>query len=119
MPTREELRARWLAKMAGATVDHVEQTEAALAALPSAVAERASREQDRRTIATDSRYWVAICFQTREQKDEFLSKTGLDAVSDGTYVDGQGAAAMLDIELTSPAPEWKEAPVKKRLADLA
>lgn len=32
--------------------------------------------QDRFRVARDPDYWVALCFQSREQRDEFLEKTG-------------------------------------------
>lgn len=52
---------------------------------------------------TDSEYWVAICFQTREQKEEFLQKTGLIKYGD-KYLDGIIVAEELGVELKNKAP---------------
>jgi hypothetical protein len=114
--TREEMRRRWLERQ---QKDPVEIVEARIEALPNAFQERAAKEQDRRTDATDSRYWIAVCFQTREQKEEFLLKSGLvDLAEAGDYLDGAEVAEHLDVELTSPTPKWRDSAPKKKLADL-
>lgn len=118
--TREEMRRRWLDKSNGKApaLDPVEEVEAKLAELPNAIRARASKEQDRRTEATDSRYWVAVCFQTREEKEEFLAKAGLADMGEDIYLDGRETAERLGIELTSERPKWRDAAPKKRLVDL-
>lgn len=35
--------------------------------------DRARQENQRMEDATDSEYWFAVCFQTREQKEKFLT----------------------------------------------
>jgi hypothetical protein len=120
---RAEYRQQWLAKKARQQtekdMDPVEVVESRVAALPNAFQERASKEQDRRADATDSRYWVALCFQTRAEKEEFLIKAGLaDLALESDYLDGADVAERLDVELTSPVPKWKDAAPKKKLADL-
>jgi hypothetical protein len=123
MSKREEFRQQWLErkrrKAEEASKDPVEVIESRIAALPNAFQERATKEHDRRTDATDSRYWVAVCFQTREQKEEFLAKAGLlDLVEDGDYLDGLEVADRLEVDVESPTPAWRDAAPKKKLADL-
>ena len=62
---------------------------------------RAKAETERRQTATDSEYWVALCFETREQKEEFLEKIGMLAEGD-KYVDGLELAKKLGLTLSSP-----------------
>ncbi len=64
---------------------------------------RAKNEQARLLDATDSEFWVAMCFQTREQKDEFLRKAGLLPLGD-KYLDGMKVAKAMGITLESPVP---------------
>jgi hypothetical protein len=123
MSKREEFRQQWVEKQRRkaeeAGKDPVEIVEARVAALPSAFQSRASKEQDRRADATDSRYWVALCFQTAAEKEEFLIGSGLaDLALDSDYLDGAEVAERLDVELTSPVPKWKDARINKKLAGL-
>ena len=64
---------------------------------------RSEREDQRVLDATDSEYWVALCFQTREQKEEFLTKLRLLDLGD-KYIDGMKAATVLGIKLESRIP---------------
>ena len=59
---------------------------------------RKEAESKRRLEATDSEFWCAFCFETRAQKEEFLSKLGLLAHGD-KYLDGRLVAAKLGIVL--------------------
>jgi hypothetical protein len=123
MSRREEFRQQWVEKqqrkVTEAGKDPVEVIESRVAALPNAFQDRASKEQDRRADATDSRYWVAVCFQTRAEKEEFLIKAGLaDLAMESDYLDGAEVAERLDVELTSPVPKWKDARINKKLAGL-
>jgi hypothetical protein len=120
---RAEYRRQWLAKKARKEAEKsmgpVEVVESRVAALPNAFEERAKREQDRRADATDSRYWVALCFQTREEKEAFLIASGLaDLAIDSDYLDGSEVAKRLDVELTEETPKWREARINKKLVDL-
>ncbi|MBL8387001.1 MAG: hypothetical protein JNK17_02070 [Hydrogenophaga sp.] len=72
----------------------VAETSAVLAAFKA----RAKAEQERFTLATDSEYWVAVCFQTREQKEHFLEVTKLLKAGD-KYIDGALVAKVLGITL--------------------
>lgn len=74
----------------------VKETSAVLEAFKA----RAKAEQDRFTLATDSEYWVGLCFQTREQKLAFLAATGLLQHGD-KYIDGQHLAKVMGVALPS------------------
>ena len=65
---------------------------------------RAQVENQRFLDATDSEYWFAVCFQTREQKEEFLEKLKLMEIGD-KYLDGMEVAKALGIELESRVPD--------------
>ncbi len=65
--------------------------------------ERAQAEQQRYWDAVDSEYWVALCFQTREQKEEFLQKLSLLPLGD-KYLDGMAVAQVLGITLEARVP---------------
>lgn len=56
--------------------------------------ERAAAETKRFADATDSEYWVAVCFHTREDKERFLAEFSLDTVGD-KYLDGYEVAKIL------------------------
>jgi hypothetical protein len=83
----------------------------------SAFQQRADEEADRFTAATDSEFWVALCFQTRAQKDEFLEKLGVAALGD-KYLDGRAVAAAMGIKLESPDVQRRNVRLNKRLLKL-
>jgi hypothetical protein len=66
----------------------------------------------------DSEYWIAVCFQSRAQKEEFLRNAGLIADGD-KYLDGQLVARKLGIALTPPPPPLKQGKIDKTWADMA
>jgi len=72
-------------------------------ALLEAFKGRANAESARLIDATDSEFWIAVCFQTREQKEEFLKKAGLWQLGD-KYLDGTKVAKAMGIKLESPVP---------------
>lgn len=63
--------------------------------------QRAKRDDNRYWDAVDSEFWVAVCFQSREQKEEFLTKVGLIADGD-KYLDGMLVAEKLGVILETP-----------------
>lgn len=81
---------------------------------------RARERTERRRFedATDSEYWIALCFQTREQKEEFLRKMGWSDLGD-KYLDGMACAERSGVELTSRIPPMPRASVDRQFADLA
>lgn len=79
---------------------------------------RAKNEDGRFVDATDSEYWFCVCFQTREQKDEFLKKLGLWEIGD-KYLDGMRVADVLGVKLEARVPPLPNLRVDWRLAKLA
>ena len=76
----------------------VEETSQLLAAFKK----RAQDEKKRFDLATDSEYWVGVCFQTREQKEAWLEAVKLLQHGD-KYIDGQLLARRMGVTL--PAAE--------------
>jgi len=68
--------------------------------------------------ALDSEYWVAFCFQTREQKEQFLRLAGLIGLGD-KYIDGRKAAKLLGCPVTPAESRQRPLRVDKRYAKLA
>jgi len=56
----------------------------------------------------DSEYWFCVCFQTREQKEEFLEKMKWLDLGD-KYLDGLEVAERQELKLDNPTP-----PIRKR-----
>lgn len=56
--------------------------------------DRAKLERARFKDATDSEYWVALCFHNRAEKEAFLKEFGLSRLGD-KYLDGNRAAERL------------------------
>lgn len=108
--------AREVQPLEGEDVEAVALEEASevLTAFRSA----ASREDQRFLDATDSEYWVAVCFQTREQKEEFLRKALIAHLGD-KYLDGMKVAQVMGIELTSRVPAMPNLRIDRRLVELA
>lgn len=78
------------------TGDLARDSEAELDALAKGFRERTKREDERFRLATDSEYWFAVCFKTREDKDAFLAAARLLPVGD-KYLDGYAVARTLGI----------------------
>ncbi|CAM8626784.1 hypothetical protein MCEMSHM24_02693 [Comamonadaceae bacterium] len=76
----------------------VKETSAVLEAFKA----RAKAEQERFTLATDSEYWVGLCFQTRAQKEHFLREAKLLQAGD-KYIDGALLAKRMGIALPPAA----------------
>ncbi|WP_216364377.1 hypothetical protein [Pantoea coffeiphila] len=80
------------------TGDAEVDSKADLDALQEGFRQRAKAEASRFELTTDSEYWCALCFQTREQKEVFLK--ALDLFTHGDkYLDGQLVAERLGIKL--------------------
>lgn len=60
--------------------------------------ERIKTENSRFQNTTDSEYWFAMCFQSREQKDAFLRAMDLFLIGD-KYLDGVEVARQLGIDI--------------------
>ena len=84
--------------------------KAELNEVQAAFANRQKKEAQRFALATDSEFWVVLCFETREQKAEFVLKAGLGDPND-KYVSGFAAAKRMNIEIEAPRvlfPNLKE-----------
>lgn len=97
--------------------DLIEDTKAELEDLRSEFQKRAKRETERFYDTVDSEFWVAFCFQTRAQKEEFLKKLKLISLGD-KYINGLHAAKRLGVEIKSPSPVWRASRGSKRLKEL-
>lgn len=80
------------------TGDLAQDAAAELGALEEGYRSRAKAEADRFKRATDSEYWVAVCFTSREEKDRFLHRAGLADIGD-KYLDGREVADRLAVDL--------------------
>jgi len=72
-----------------------------LSDLEQGIKDRKKAERDRFRAATDSEYWVALCFTSRSEKTRFLERAGLLELGD-KYLDGRIVAAALDVDMTPP-----------------
>ena len=80
-----------------------------LDALQQGFRNRAKAENDRFALATDSEYWTCLCFQTREQKDHFLSVLKILEFGD-KYLDGRLVAERLGVKLPESQVPYKPEP---------
>lgn len=87
------------------TGDAAKDSAEEMSAVKRAFIARAKAENDRRRLATDSEYWFCVCFQSREQVEEFLRYTKW-AAADAKYIDGQKLAKKLGVAVT-PVPAVK------------
>ena len=76
------------------TGDLEADSAAELTELERAYRDRAKNEAGRFKAATDSEYWVAVCFKSRAEKEKFLQDFGLDPLGD-KYLDGKKVAQRL------------------------
>lgn len=95
-----------------------ESPEVQVERIRSEFQKRADAEAKRFENATDSEFWVALCFQTREQKEEFLGKLGLTAFGD-KYIDGRTVADCIGLTLESPDITYRAPRVSKRWTRMA
>ncbi|SDC25482.1 hypothetical protein [Actinokineospora iranica] len=89
------------------TGDLETDSTAELDALAKGFRERTKREDDRFRLATDSEYWFAVCFKSREDKEAFLRAARLFALGD-KYLDGYAVAHTLDIPMPTKDDDGKE-----------
>ena len=79
-------------------ISNEEASTQEISAVLAAFKLRAKNEQERFLIATDSEYWVGVCFQTRAQKEAFLE--GVNLLQHGDkYLDGELLARRMGIAL--------------------
>jgi len=65
--------------------------------------------------ALDSECWVAFCFQTREQKEQFLRLAGLIGLGD-KYLDGRKAAKLLGYPVDEAVSRQRPLKIDRRYA---
>jgi len=65
-----------------------------------AVIERKKATQERFRVAIDPEFYTVLCFQSREQKEEFLKKAGWIAEGEGgRYLNGLEIARKMEIDI--------------------
>ena len=101
------------------TGDVEKDVVAELSALEEGVRRRESRELTRMSNEIDSENWFAVAFETRAQKEQFLSMVGLLDIGD-KYFDGRDVAEIMGIDLQPSGREYRpEARIDNKLAALA
>jgi hypothetical protein len=85
-----------------AKIDAVAATEAALTDVQRGFHAKKAEERQRYETAIDSEFWIAVCFETRGHKEEFLRKLDLAGIGD-KYLDGRAVAKKLGIQLDTPS----------------
>lgn len=98
-----------LVELPDQTGDAEQDSAADLDAVQQGFRNRAKAESDRFALATDSEYWACICFQTREQKEAFLSALKILEFGD-KYLDGQLVAERLGVKLPGSQVQYKPEP---------
>lgn len=78
-----------------------------LDAVQAGFRERAKDDKSRKALATDTEFWACLCFQTRAQKEAFLSALKLLDLGD-KYIDGLDAAQRLGIDLPDERPPYHD-----------
>lgn len=79
----------------GLQEDVDEETSVAL----QAVLDERKERRDRYRITNDPDYYFLVCFQSVDQKKEFLEKIGWDDWSDDKFVDGLKVAQRLGVDV--------------------
>lgn len=82
------------------TDDLAQDCAAEMTALQEGFADRANKERARKRRATDSEFWLAVCFESREEKEAFLKAAKISKKLMGDkYLDGRKMAQVLGIEM--------------------
>lgn len=100
------------------TGDLAEDGARELSALDKAFKENAKDEKRKHQKVIDTEYWVALCFESREQKEAFLQAVNLFAQGD-KYLDGRLFAKRCNIALPDEAPPHRERGIDPKLAEIA
>jgi hypothetical protein len=78
--------------------------EEELDAVAQGFRDRKDREAERYELATNSDYWLCLCFATQAQRDAFLAETGWRDLG-YRYLDGRALANRMGVDLP-PDPDW-------------
>lgn len=84
--------------------DLEEETLSELGEVEKSFRERMKNENKRFRDMCDTEYWCCVCFTSREQKEEFLQKIGMD--TDLKYIDGHEMAKAFRKSLKTPDLEF-------------
>ena len=76
-----------------------EDCAAEFQALESAFVDRRKQEDKRFRDATDSEYWFAVCFSSRDEKEAFLAAISGSASLGDKYINGRLLAERLNIQM--------------------
>lgn len=84
--------------------DLEEETLSELGEVEKSFRERMKNENKRFRDMCDTEYWCCVCFTSREQKEEFLQKIGME--TDLKYIDGHEMAKAFRKSLKTPDLEF-------------
>lgn len=93
-----------------------EKKKAEMSELLKKFKESAKEEQRLFQQNIDSEYWVAICFQNREQKEEFLRLAGWMQFGD-KYLDGLEVAEKMGMKIGHLTPKPRKVKIDKTWKD--
>ncbi len=80
------------------TGDMTENAEQEISAALAAIKAEKKQRRDQYRVLTDPNFYLVVCFQSTDQKDEFLEKSGWAA--EGTkYLDGLELAGQLGVDV--------------------
>ena len=80
-----------------------------------ALHERADRESIRREQATQTAFWVAFCYATGAIRERVAGRLrAMGAREDAFRFCGNDVARAMGIDIKTPSPTWKTAPVRGR-----
>ncbi|MDY4007503.1 MAG: hypothetical protein SOY94_01390 [Candidatus Limiplasma sp.] len=101
-------KAKVTAPEAEPTTDSLEavekETVAELTEVENSFRERMKVENKRFRDMCDTEYWFCVCFTSREQKEEFLQKIGMD--TDLKYIEGKDMARAYRKAIQTPDMEF-------------
>jgi len=78
------------------TGDLQEDADSTMSEALRQIIERKKATQERFRVATDPEFFICVCFQSREQKNEFLRLAGWDDLGD-KYINGLDVARRLGV----------------------
>ena len=81
----------------------------------SAIKREKKERRDKYRLLVDPEFWFCVCFQSRQQKEEFLEKSGFGGVGGDKYLDGLKLAEALGVEINPVNLETKPPPLAPKL----
>lgn len=94
----------------------VAEAQEVISAVLKKFKDQAKNEQKVFTENVDSEYWIAICFQSREQKEEWLRQAGLIELGD-KYLDGLEVAEVMGMDIKKLTPPIRKVKISKSWTD--